>query len=121
MQAEDMEVPIINNLNDNGDRLRPKGKDAFKEPQKESEVNLGLVVVCGCAVQERVGAVRAKCMSVCVCVMCALLPFRPAPCPPLFFLHAAGRSSSLGPGACMRADMQAARHRGVILASGSYK
>lgn len=41
MQAEDMEVPIINNLNDNGDRLRPKGKDAFKEPQKESEVNLG--------------------------------------------------------------------------------
>lgn len=117
MQAEDMEVPIINNLNDNGDRLRPKGKDAFKEPQKESEVNLG-VVVCGCAVQERVGAVRGKCMSVCV-FMCALLPFRPAPCPLLF--HAAGRSSSLGSGACMRADMQAARHRGVILASGSYK
>lgn len=39
MQAEDMEVPIINNLNDNGDRLRPKGKDAFKDQQKESEVN----------------------------------------------------------------------------------
>lgn len=34
-----MEVPIINNLNDNGDRLRPKGKDAFKDQQKESEVN----------------------------------------------------------------------------------
>lgn len=41
MQAEDMEVPIINNLNDNGDRLRPKGKDAFKDQQKESEVKSG--------------------------------------------------------------------------------
>ena len=39
MQTDDMEVPIINNLNDNGDRLRPKGKDAFKDQQKESEVN----------------------------------------------------------------------------------
>lgn len=36
-----MEVPIINNLNDNGDRLRPKGKDAFKDQQKESEVKSG--------------------------------------------------------------------------------
>lgn len=41
MQAEDMEVPVINNLNDNGDRQRPKGKDAFKDQQKESEVNAG--------------------------------------------------------------------------------
>lgn len=39
MQAEDMEVPIINNLNDNGDRQRPKGKGVFKDQQKESEVN----------------------------------------------------------------------------------
>lgn len=39
MQAEDMEVPIINNLNDNGDRQRAKGKDVFKDQQKESEVN----------------------------------------------------------------------------------
>lgn len=39
MQAEEMEVPIINNLNDNGDRLRAKGKDVFKDQQKESEVN----------------------------------------------------------------------------------
>lgn len=39
MQAEDMEVPVISNLNDNGDRLRPKGKDVFKDQQKESEVN----------------------------------------------------------------------------------
>lgn len=39
MQAEDMEVPIIdNNLYDSGDRPRPRGKDAFKEQQKESEV-----------------------------------------------------------------------------------
>lgn len=36
-----MEVPVINNLNDNGDRQRPKGKDAFKDQQKESEVNAG--------------------------------------------------------------------------------
>lgn len=35
-----MEVPIINNLNENGDRLRQKGKDAFKEQQKESEVKI---------------------------------------------------------------------------------
>uniref|UniRef100_A0A7N6A815 Striatin interacting protein 2 n=1 Tax=Anabas testudineus TaxID=64144 RepID=A0A7N6A815_ANATE len=40
MQAEDMEVPIINNLNDNGDRQRPKGKDVFKDQQKESESSL---------------------------------------------------------------------------------
>lgn len=33
-----MEVPLLNNLNDNGDRLRSKGKDVFKEQQKESEV-----------------------------------------------------------------------------------
>lgn len=39
MQAEDMEVPIIHNLNDNGDRLRPRGKDVFKE-QKESESSM---------------------------------------------------------------------------------
>uniref|UniRef100_A0A3Q4I9I1 Striatin interacting protein 2 n=1 Tax=Neolamprologus brichardi TaxID=32507 RepID=A0A3Q4I9I1_NEOBR len=38
MQTEDMEVPIINNLNDNGDRQRPKGKDVFKDQQKESEL-----------------------------------------------------------------------------------
>eukprot|EP00064_Thunnus_orientalis_P004897 superscaffoldBa00000464_g4910 len=40
MQSEDMEVPIINNLNDNGDRLRPKGKDVFKDQQKESESSM---------------------------------------------------------------------------------
>uniref|UniRef100_A0A3B4U1Z5 Striatin interacting protein 2 n=1 Tax=Seriola dumerili TaxID=41447 RepID=A0A3B4U1Z5_SERDU len=40
MQAEDMEVPIINNLNDNGDRQRPKGKDVFKDQQKESESSM---------------------------------------------------------------------------------
>ncbi|KAM9771714.1 striatin-interacting protein 1 homolog isoform 3-T3 [Syngnathus typhle] len=37
MQAEDLEVPLLNNLNDNGGRLRSKGKDVFKEQQKESE------------------------------------------------------------------------------------
>ncbi|KAK5876877.1 hypothetical protein CesoFtcFv8_026182 [Champsocephalus esox] len=40
MQAEDMEVPIINILNDNGDRQRPKGKDVFKDLQKESESSM---------------------------------------------------------------------------------
>ncbi|XP_036066113.1 striatin-interacting protein 1 homolog isoform X4 [Oryzias melastigma] len=40
MQAEDMEVPFINNLNDNGDRQRPKGKDVFKDQQKESESSM---------------------------------------------------------------------------------
>uniref|UniRef100_A0AAX7TFN0 Striatin interacting protein 2 n=1 Tax=Astatotilapia calliptera TaxID=8154 RepID=A0AAX7TFN0_ASTCA len=40
MQTEDMEVPIINNLNDNGDRQRPKGKDVFKDQQKESESSM---------------------------------------------------------------------------------
>lgn len=45
MQAEDTEVPIINNLNDNGDRLRPKGKDAFKDQQKESEVKKTKIII----------------------------------------------------------------------------
>ncbi|XP_077450541.1 striatin-interacting protein 1 homolog isoform X2 [Stigmatopora argus] len=40
MQEEDMEVPLLNNLNDNGDRLRLKGKDAFKDQQKESESSM---------------------------------------------------------------------------------
>uniref|UniRef100_A0A1A8HWS0 Striatin interacting protein 2 n=1 Tax=Nothobranchius kuhntae TaxID=321403 RepID=A0A1A8HWS0_NOTKU len=35
-----MEVPLINNLNDNGDRARPKGKDVFKDQQKESESSM---------------------------------------------------------------------------------
>lgn len=48
MQAEDMEVPIINNLNDNGDRLRPKGKDAFKDQQKESEVKKKKKIIIAC-------------------------------------------------------------------------
>ncbi|XP_061770527.1 striatin-interacting protein 1 homolog isoform X3 [Nerophis ophidion] len=40
MQGEDMEVPLLNNLNDNGDRLRSKGKDVFKDQQKESESSM---------------------------------------------------------------------------------
>ncbi|XP_028305030.1 striatin-interacting protein 1 isoform X4 [Gouania willdenowi] len=41
MQAEDnMEVPLLNNLNDTGDRARPKGKDVFKDQQKESESSM---------------------------------------------------------------------------------
>ncbi|XP_061920461.1 striatin-interacting protein 1 homolog isoform X3 [Entelurus aequoreus] len=40
MQGDDMEVPLLNNLNDNGDRLRSKGKDVFKDQQKESESSM---------------------------------------------------------------------------------
>ncbi|XP_061663544.1 striatin-interacting protein 1 homolog isoform X2 [Syngnathoides biaculeatus] len=37
---EDMEVPLVNNLNDNSDRLRAKGKDVFKDQHKESESSM---------------------------------------------------------------------------------
>lgn len=69
MQAEDMEVPIINNLNDNGDRLRPKGKDAFKDQQKESEVkkkkmsllsNFSIGTLCVCMCVLLLGSVQAS-------------------------------------------------------------
>ncbi|XP_034720015.1 striatin-interacting protein 1 homolog [Etheostoma cragini] len=40
MQAEDMEVPIINNLNKNSERQRATGKYMFKVQQKESESSM---------------------------------------------------------------------------------
>lgn len=86
-----MEVPIINNLNDNGDRQRAKGKDVFKEQQKESEVN----EVFGCA---RIFDLRARvcdCMCVCCCCWGA---FRPAESVP---------SMQSGGEACMHACRQA--------------
>lgn len=102
-----MEVPVISNLNDNGDRLRPKGKDAFKDQQKESEVNSE-----GClseattpSVSERRGGAWG-----CACI------------------GGGGRSAERPSHAVMarkrarmQTDMRAGRHRGVILATGSYK
>lgn len=93
MQADDMEVPIINNLNDNGDRLRPKGKDAFKDQQKESEVNRRGVCVHSAACS--IWKVRAR-----VCCCWGALAFRPAECP----FHAVGLGSKQ---ACMHEDWQA--------------
>lgn len=61
-----MEVPVINNLNDGGDRLRAKGKDAFKDQQKESEVrgSEGKDSLLDVLVSER----RAcACVDVCCC------------------------------------------------------
>lgn len=110
-----MEVPIINNLNDNGDRQRPRGKDVFKDQQKESEVNARGVcaqsVTTAYMVQERAGDV---CVGVCVCC-CCWGAFIPDECP----FHAVSRC--LGSKACSHAGGQAGRHRGVILATGSYK
>ena len=71
-----MEVPIINNLNDNGDRQRPKGKDVFKDQQKESEVNRRCVCVQSATTAHSVAAhwrcvclCMYVCMYVCVCVV----------------------------------------------------
>lgn len=75
MQAEDMEVPFINNLNDNGDRQRPKGKDVFKDQQKESEVNAR-------GVRGQCRGSGGVCAPACVCVVVArelCRPPRPAP------------------------------------------
>lgn len=72
MQTEDMEVPIINNLNDNGDRQRPKGKDVFKDQQKESEVNPSTAQRAPTA--PGTGAHwTAVCACVCVCVVAGKL------------------------------------------------
>lgn len=96
MQTEDMEVPIINNLNDNGDRQRPKGKDVFKDQQKESEVNSSTAQRAPTA--PGTGAHwTAVCAYVCVCVCCCWEAFGSAECP----FHAASRLCSR---ACMRAD-----------------
>lgn len=71
-----MEVPIINNLNDNGDRQRTKGKDVFKDQQKESEVNVRGVCVQSVGLRQLMvcrSALEGVCvlhMCVCVCVKC---------------------------------------------------
>lgn len=106
-----MEVPIINNLNDNGDRLRPKGKDVFKDQQKESEVNPRGVCVQSATPVYGIGGVCVYSMYICVC--CCWGAFRPAQCP----FHAVSVCLGWGKHACM----QTGRHRGVILATGSYK
>lgn len=104
MQTEDMEVPIINNLNDNGDRQRPKGKDVFKDQQKESEVNSSTAQRAPTA--PGTGAHwTAVCAYVCVCVCCCWEAFRSAECP----FHAASQS--------LLQSMHAGRRRGVILAA----
>lgn len=110
-----MEVPIINNLIDNGDRQKPKGKDVFKDQQKESEVNLN-GVECQSTAAEAAGASgggarwSSVCMCMCMCVRayttCVYCPF-----------HALSRC----PGSKAAAWRQAGRQRGVILATGSYK
>lgn len=68
-----MEVPIINNLNDNGDRQRPKGKDVFKDQQKESEVNPRGVCVQSATTAYGTGA---HCVYVYVCVLLLLGSFQ---------------------------------------------
>lgn len=120
MQAEDMEVPIINNLNDSGDRQRPRGKDVFKDQQKESEVNPRGVCVQSAAAAHGTGAHWRR--DVCVCVFSLLLlllllgSFQiSAECP----FHAVSWLGSMY--ACGLAGRQAGRQGGVILATGSYK
>lgn len=69
MQTEDMEVPIINNLNDNGDRQRPKGKDVFKDQQKESEVNSSTAQRGSHSSWYRSALDGCVCVRVCMCVL----------------------------------------------------